>query len=71
MKKIIKPAEREISETICDNCGKPAVSFLKFDGGYGSSWDLYGFNLDLCEHCGVLLLKTLETNYPSRKLEEL
>lgn len=64
MKKIKQKYQPEIADRFCDICKKPAVSFLRWEFGYGSSRDLDYTNLDFCEKCGESILKVLKKKVP-------
>lgn len=67
MKIIIKPGQREISKIICNNCHKPAVSYLTWEFGYGSDNDLNTWFLDMCNDCGQALVKYMTKKYKNIK----
>ncbi|MBI5388130.1 MAG: hypothetical protein HZA90_25980 [Verrucomicrobia bacterium] len=70
MKKIITPAVREESETLCDVTGKPAVAGLLMYFWYGSSHDGHRLKVDLCDEVAEEVLTVLRTKYPHFKVEE-
>lgn len=63
MKKIKQKQATEIAEFYCDNCGEEAVSFFKFDFGYGSSRDMSHIDGDFCEKCGEKFRKYILKKY--------
>lgn len=52
MKIIKRKLKPEISKTICDVCGKQAVSWFKITFGYGSEFDLEYIEGDFCNEHG-------------------
>ena len=69
MKIIKQPAAQEIAEYTCDVCGKPAVSDLKFDFGYGSDFDLQYIKADFCNEHGSELRELLLKRCPALQMK--
>ena len=65
MKKIITPAVREESETLCDVTGQPAVATLVMRFAYGSSRDLHVLRLDLADEVAKEIVTYLKGKYPN------
>ena len=70
MKKIITPAVREETETLCDATGKPAFAGLVMYFYYGSSHDGSRLKVDLSDEVAEDILKMLQSKYPQFKLDE-
>jgi hypothetical protein len=60
----------EISEFFCDICSAPAVSFLNWDFGYGSSRDMDRADSHFCEKCGEEVLEILKNKVPNFRITE-
>ena len=69
MKKIITPAVREESETLCDATGKHAVAGLVMYFWYGSSHDGDVLNVDMCDEVAEDVLKLLQSKHPQFKTQ--
>lgn len=63
MKIIIREATSEVSELVCNKCGKPAVCSLFFTFGYGSDHDLEEINGDFCNKHGSELMNDICKKY--------
>jgi hypothetical protein len=63
VKKILREAVSEVSESVCNKCGKPAVSSLIFTFGYGSDDDLEEIHGDFCNKHGSELRKEILKKY--------
>jgi hypothetical protein len=70
MKKIITPAVAEVSESICDVTGKPAVAKLVMWFGYGSPRDGEVLEVDLSKEAGEDILQMLQARHPQFKTED-
>ena len=70
MKIIKQPHVDEIAEFVCDICGKPGVSILKFSFGYGSDFDLEYIDAHFCNDHGAKIRELLLERCPCLQIKE-